>query len=272
MTQNKLTGRVSVIVSIIIIVLAALGATRRCGTGDSTLSEKYSRPGGDTLAVAIEMSPLTYTLRDDTAAGFDYQIIKDITASHGVPARFYPVAQLDKAFQGLYDGEYDLVVASIPATAKLKKYFPMTDAVYLDKQVLVQCTDTIHGPRITEQKQLMGDTVWIASGSPFRTRLRNMAAEIGDSIYIESSPKYSSEHLAILTALGEIKQAVVNEAVARHIARQYPNLDISTAISFNQFQCWAVAPGDSALLDSLNTWLGQFKETPAFRALADKYL
>lgn len=272
MTPNKLGGRVSVIVTVVIIALACLGVARRCGTDSSTLTEKYERPGGDTLSVAIEMSPLTYTLRNDTAEGFDYQIIKYITAAHDVPVRFCPIAQLDKAFQGLYDGEYDLVVASMPATAKLKEYFPMTNAVYLDKQVLVQRADTVNGPRITEQKQLMGDTVWIASGSPFRTRLRNMSSELGDSIFIESSPKYSSEHLAILTALGEVKQAVVNEAVARHIARQYPNLDISTAISFNQFQCWAVAPGDSALLDSLNTWLGQFKETPAFRHLADKYL
>ncbi|MBD5218805.1 MAG: transporter substrate-binding domain-containing protein [Bacteroidales bacterium] len=272
MNTKKLMGRVPAIVTVIILVLAGLGFARRCGTDSSTLAENYRRPGGDTLAVAIEMSPLTYTFQNDTAEGFDYQILKDISTAHSVPMRFYPVAQLDKAFQGLYDGDYDLLVASIPATTKIKEYFPVTDAVYLDKQVLVQRTDTVGGPRITEQKQLIGDTVWIASGSPFRTRLRNMAAELGDSIFIESSPKYSSEHLAILTALGEIKQAVVNEAVARHIARQYPNLDISTPISFNQFQCWAVAPGDSALLDSLNTWLHEFQATPAFRQLADKYL
>ena len=125
---------------------------------------------------------------------------------------------------------------------------------------------------MTSQEQLIGDTVWVAEGSPFNTRLRNMIRELGDSIVVVSEPGYSSEHLAIRTALGEVKQAVVNEAVARHIAKRYPCLDISTPISFNQFQVWAVAPGDTVLLDSLNVWVNEFKKTPQYRALADKYL
>lgn len=99
-----------------------------------------------------------------------------------------------------------------------------------------------------------------------------MSRELGESIYVVSPDKYSSEHLAILTALGEVKQAVVNEAIARRIAADYPILDIDTQISFNQFQCWAVAPGDSTLLDSLNVWLNSFKGTPAYHRLAEKYL
>lgn len=47
---------------------------------------------------------------------------------------------------------------------------------------------------------------------------------------------------------------------------------METPISFRQFQCWAVAPGDNALLDSLNTWLTQFKATEAYRKLTEKYL
>ena len=86
------------------------------------------------------------------------------------------------AFLGLYEHRYNLLVASIPSTSTLKKYFPLTDAVYLDKQVLVQLADSAggRGP-ILSQEQLRGDTVWIAEGSPFRTRLNNMAKELGDT-------------------------------------------------------------------------------------------
>ena len=188
-----------------------------------------------------------YTLRNDTAEGFDYQILRDIAAAHGLTVKFFPVAQLDEAFQGLYDHDYDMVVASMPATKALKEYFPLTDAVYLDKQVLVQRADSAGGRgKVLSQEQLLRDTVYVAEGSPFKTRLRNMSHELGETIYVETLPKYSSEHLAILTALGEVKQAVVSESVAKHIAHEYPQLDVSTPISFNQFQCWAVAPGDSA--------------------------
>lgn len=273
MKQNKIRGQAPIIIACVIIILGVIGMLRRCRQNDASIALEYIKPGGDTLAVAIEMSPLTYSLHNDTAEGFDYQILRDITAEHGIAAHFYPVANLEEAFRGLYNHTYDLLVGSLPTTNTLKTHFPVTDAVYLDKQVLVQRRDSIGGTApVKAQNQLIRDTVWVAEGSPYRTRLRNMSRELGETIYVESPPKYSSEHLAILTAIGEIKQAVVNEAIARRIAEDYPILDVETPISFRQFQCWAVAPGDSALLDSLNTWLLQFKGTSAYRRLCEKYL
>lgn len=273
MESKRINGRVPVLVAVLILVLGGLGLVRRCGHTDSALAREYVRPGGDTLAVAIEMSPLTYTLHNDTAEGFDYQILRDIAAEHGLTVEFFPIAQLDKAFLGLYNHEYNLLVASMPSTSALKKFFPLTDAVYYDRQVLVQRRTGAEGRGpVTSQEQLLRDTVWVTEGSPFKTRLRNMSAELGETIYVKTDPEYSSEHLAILTALGEVKQAVVSESVAKHIAGKYDNIDIETPISLNQFQCWAVAPGDSVLLDSLNSWLGSFRQTERYRQLVDRYL
>ena len=271
MTQNKYKGRLPIIITLIILVLAGLGLCRRCGQSDSTLSNDFVRPSGDTLAVAIEMSPLTYTLHNDTASGFDYELLRGMAEKHGVAVKFYPVSDLKTAFRGLYDGDYDMMVASMPSTNALKEYFPLTDAVYIDRQVLVQRADSLNPAYIGSQEELMGDTVWVVEGSPVGTRLANMTRELGDSVYIASKPGYSAEHLAIMTAMGEIPRAVVNDAVAAKIAADYPALDISTPISLSQFQCWAVAPGDSLLLDSLNTWLGEYKETPAFQRLNEQY-
>ncbi len=272
MKTNK-TGGMPVILSLIIIALGAIGYVRHFGSGDYAVAAKYEKPKGDTIAVAIEMSPLTYTLRNDTAEGFDYNMLSEIAAEHGVAVRFYPFSQLEPAFRDLYDRRYDILIASLTSTNSIKNFFALTEPVYLDRQVLVQRADTIggRGP-VTSQEQLMHDTVWVAEGSPFATRLRNMCKELGDTIFVMSSPRYSSEHLAILTALGEVRHAVVNEAVARDIAADYPELDINTPISFNNFQCWAVAPGDSVLLDSLNVWIKEFKQTRQYRRLADKYL
>ncbi len=267
----KISG--PLIVGIVIAIMIGIGIARRYRLEkNSELIEKYVRPGNDTLSVAIEMSPLTYTFRNDTAEGFDYLMLKDITEKHHIPVVFHPFAQLDDAFQGLYDGEYDLLVASIPSTKALKDFFPLTDAVYIDKQVLVQLKDSLSEKHISTQLELRGDTVWIPEGSPVQSRLRNLAHELGDTIVVVSDPRYSAEQLGILTALGNVRQAVINEAVARKIAKEYPALDISTPVSFSQFQCWAVAPGDSILLDSLNTWLSQFKETETFQMLSQRYL
>ena len=95
---------------------------------------------------------------------------------------------------------------------------------------------------------------------------------MGDTIYIESKPGLTSEHLVILTATGEIKQAVVNETVARRLGAKYPDIDISTPISLNQFQPWMLNKDKSALRDSLNVWIAEFKQTPEYKELVSKYL
>lgn len=273
MKKKSLSSRIPLFVGICVVILAIIGIYRRYGANQSTLALEYTRPGGDTLAVAIEMSPLTYNLSNDTAAGFDYEILSSIARQHGLKLKFEPVAGLEKAFQDLYDGQYDLFIGNIPSTARIKEYFPVTDAIYFDRQVLVQRADSIGGKGpISSQTQLMGDTVWLAEASPFKLRLNNLAHELGDTIYTRSEPGITSEHLVSLTAHGEVDKSVVSQAVARRMAHEYPQLDFSTPISFSQLQVWVVAPGDSTLLDSLNTWIADFKTTPAFNALEEKYL
>ena len=272
MNPKKLGGRLPVIIILAVVILAAIGIYRRHEGGKSTLADTYRRPRGDTLAVAIEMGPLTYNFRNDTAAGFDYEILRDIGRRHGVDMVFHPVGQLAEAFERLNEGDYDLLVASMPSTRTLKSYFPVTDPVYIDRQVLVQYADSTSDAYVASAAQLRGATVWLVEGSPFRTRILNMSSELGDSIHLATIPGQSAENLAMLTAKGLIPRAVVSEAAARRIAADYPGLSISTPVSLSHFQCWAVAPGDSVLLDSLNTWLAAFKTTPAFTALTQKYL
>lgn len=268
--MKHVTGRIILIVAVGLILIA-LGLYRYWRQ-DSGFGESYVRPAGDTVLVAIEMSPLTYTFVNDTAAGFDYEILKDISARHGVPMKFHPVGDLQEAFSMLYRGKYDMLVASMPSTSKLKRYFPLTDEIYLDNQVLVQRRDSAGNISVTSAPMLMGDTVYLAQGSPFMTRINNMCRELGDTVYVRSLPEYTSEHLALMTASGDIPRAVVSGAVARRIARERPELDVSVPLSLTQFQVWAVAPGDTALLDSLNSWIGSFKATEQYRELAAKYL
>jgi len=272
MIKNRHNNILTTLIVVAVLSLIAIGLLRRCEMSRSTLSNDFVRPGGDTLSVAIEMSPLTYTFSNDTAAGFDYEILRDIAAKHGLDLKIHPVGELENAFDDLYKGKYDILVASMPKTNALKKYFPLTDAVYLDRQVLVQLADSTSHKYVRAAHELAGDTVWLPDGSPYLLRLRNLSRELGDSVFVANKEGHSSELLAIMTALGKIPRAVVGEAVARRIAADYPDLDISTPVSLSQLQCWAVAPGDSVLLDSLNLWLDEFKATPQYNALVDQYL
>ncbi len=262
------------LVGVIAVLMVSAMFWRHCTGPDGRMSASPERTQGDaSISVAIEMSPLTYNLSADTASGFDYDVLVAIGRIHDLDFEFYPVVHVEKALEGLETGLYDLVVASVPATRELKSVYRLTEPVRVERQVLVQRRDTADSNAVVrEHRQLLRDTVWIVEASPYRSRLENLASELGDTIFIMSDPDYSAEHLAILTALGEIPRAVVGEAVARKVAADYPDLDVQTPVSFNQFQTWIVAPGHEALGDSLDSWLRQFKSTKQFERLAETYL
>lgn len=238
---------------VVFVVLLA----RNCSRADEKpFAREYHKSGGDTLDIAIEMSPTIYAISAGQVSGHDYELLQQISREHGIGMKFHPFVQLSEALDGLEQGDYDLVAASMPLTSDLKERFLMTDPVYLNREILVQHVDSNgkHGS-VTSQLQLARDTVWIAADSPFADRIGNLAAEIGDTIYIQSSPEYTAEHLFILVAKGIIKLAVVNETVAKAMRADYPQVDISTPVSFTQFQSWAVSPERPELLDSINAWL-----------------
>ena len=275
MNPQPIKGKLPILISLLTIVLALMWLVGRCSrSNENSIVQQYHRPGGDTLSIAIELAPTSYAFNGDSATGFDYEMIKDISKIHNIPIKFQPFAPLDYALSGLRKGDFDVVIANIPASSELHKEFNLTDEIFVDRQVLVRLKDTM-SDSIGEQPvqiKLLGDTVWISASSPFRNRLQNLSQELGDTIYILSDPEYNSEHLVLLTALGEIKQAVVNESVAKRLSADYPELDISTPISMSQFQPWIVGESKQSLRDSLNSWIKQYKETPEYQALLRKYI
>lgn len=228
--------------------------------------------GQDTLRVGIQISPLGVSTASDTLGGFYYDMIRQIASDNGLAITIDGFTQISAALEKLDRNDYDLVISDIPVTQNLREGYLFTNPIYADREVLVQRWDSIMGqPPISTQSELRGATVHISAQSPFITRLKNLSHEIGDTIYIIQDREYGPEQLMVMTSIGEIDNVVVNEHVAKAIARDYPNLDISLSLSFNQFQSWAVAKRDSVLLDSLNIYIDRFKDTPAFRSLIDRY-
>lgn len=267
-------GHMPVYIALLALVLAAMWMLSRCSHPQQTsVAATFGHPAGDTLAVAIEMSPLTYAYSGDTVAGFDYEMLRAICADHNRPVVFQPFAPLEYALKGLKNRTFDLVVANLPATSRLREEFGTTESIFTDRAVLVQRANPADSAAlITNTRQLDRQEVWVADGSSLQSRLEHLAAEAGQTIIIKSDPKYSAELLGIMVHQGCIPRAMINETVARQLKSDYPDLDISLPISFSQFQTWIVRKDDSELLRTLNDWITEFKSTPAYSALADKYM
>lgn len=239
-----------------LVVLAMVLIKQSSHKVTTPFSRSWVKSGGDTLDIAIELNPNIYRVVGDSISGRDYELLQNISRRHGVPMKFHPFVPLRHAMEGLDQGIYDILVASMPMTSNLRDYFLMTDPVYLDREILVQRLDSVtQMPKVTSQIELGGDTVWIAHSSPIAERINNLSAEIGDTIYIMSDPRYTAEHLIIMVNYGLIRLAVVNESVAKAMKKDYPYIDISTPVSFTQFQSWAVNKENHVLCDSLNSWL-----------------
>lgn len=267
-------GRVAFIIFLLMAALGTMFFLNKCSRENhAPFERREGHSGGDTIDVAIEVSPIMYSLASDTVSGLDYDMVRRMAASWSRPVKFHPFAPLEYALNGLESGRFDIVVSSLPSTTGMKERFSMSEPVYIDRQVLVQHLESPDSlPPIRTQTDLAGDTVWISKGSPYSGRIRSLAHEIGDTIFIETSDSHSAEHLFLLVAVGELPRAVVSSAVAAKMAPDYPTADISTPISFSQFQSWASAKERSGLADSINSWLSEFRLTEEYSELCKKYL
>lgn len=261
--------RVALMAAALCCVLMLFFMVSRCSHRHTSPFAGPVKSGGDTIDVAIEISPLSYSMAGDSISGLDYEMITRMTSMHGRPVRLHPFAPLKYALKGLEDGTFDIVISSLPSTRRLKDTLLLTDPVYLDREVLVQRRSDTTAVRRAED--LGGREVWLAEGSPLADRIHNLAAELGDTITVRSLPGHTAEHLVLLVSAGKIPNAVVNEGIARTVCNRDTTLAFDTPVSFTQFQTWAVSPHNPALRDTLNVWLRQFKNTSAYRTLLERH-
>ena len=242
------------LLALLAAAIAAMVLLGKCSREqNSPFSREFTHSGGDTLDVAIEFNGICYGVSGDSVFGRDYRIMQRISRAHGIPVKYHPFVPLAHATEGLIDGRYDIVIASMPLTVELKERFLMTDPVYLDREILIQHRHDTAPPPVRTPLDLGGDTVWLPEDSPYGSRIANLAREIGDTIYIRTLPGVNAEHLVVLTALGRIPRAVVPATAARRLMPRYSMLDTTVAVSFTQFQSWALR--DTTLRDSINHWL-----------------
>ncbi len=240
----------------LIVTLLLMAALRKCSI-DQLPPYPDTIAGGDTINVAIELSPIGVTSAGDSLSGYYYNLLRNLSAAHpdGPALKFHPYTSLQQALRGLSEGKYQVVVGDIPVTSELKQGYRFIPTGLVDKQVLVQKRDSAGEVTVKTPLDLAGKNVVVPADSPFIARLRNLSREIGDSIHITADDRYSAEVLILKVETGEIDRVVAGSYLANSIAARYPDLDTSVIVSFNQFRGWAVANEDTTTYRILKDWL-----------------
>lgn len=265
------TGRAWLYLLLLIIAVAAMFCLRQC-SADRAGHGQQSRPGGDTVNVGIEYSPLAVmSMGGDSLGGFGYELMNMLAATEGLSVNFHPVVRLGKALELLDSGYFDVVIAELPVTADFRSRYRFTEPIFVDRQVLVQRRDTAGKVTVRSQLDLGGHTVTLVAGSPAADRIASLSREIGDTIGISPDSLHSPEQLFLLTAAGEIPLSVINASTAHAMAPDYPDIDISKAVSFTQLQSWALTQRNKTLADSIDAALHRFMATEAYHNLLRRY-
>lgn len=225
------------------------------------------------LRVTTEYSPTSYYIDGDSILGLQYELCQAIAKVSGLEVQLNLEMSLTKSFQDLESGEIDVIARNIPITTENKELYIFTDPIWLNKQVLVQRTEKANGgiKPIHNQLMLGQKTLYLPKGSPALLRIHNLEEEIGDTIYTHEDELYSDEQLIIMVAKGDIDFAVCDQQSAKKMKERFPQIDISTDISFTQLQSWAIRKESPILLDSLNLWLRKAKESDNFKKIFQHY-
>jgi ABC-type amino acid transport substrate-binding protein len=240
-------------VILLVLVLLTMFLIRITGRG-------YTRDLQDILKEKT-LNVVTEINLEDSVSEFQYALCKYIGKRSGLTVQIFSENNFDLCLKGLQNKTYDVFARNISITNENKKYLAFTIPITVSNQVLVQRKENKEDTAqifIRNQIDLADKTVYAIRNSAAVLRLKNLSEEIAEPVHIREISDHSSESLIGMVCSKEIDYAVIDKALAQKIALQFPEIDYSMNIGFNQLQAWAVRPSSTVLLDSLNVWITDF--------------
>jgi len=129
-----------------------------------------------TLRVVTEYSSIGYFVEDNQIKGFQYELIKRFADSLGLALDFTVEPDLQKSIAGVNNGDYDLIMRTLPVTLELKKELNFSEPLIKSQLVLVQRInkkDKDSTP-IRGAMDLDSITIYVTPNSPYLMRLKHI--------------------------------------------------------------------------------------------------
>jgi membrane-bound lytic murein transglycosylase F len=235
----------------------------------------------DTLIAITGYNAYSYFIYRGQPMGYEYELLNLFAKSLGVHLKIIVERDLEQMFTDLETDKGDLIAYSLTITAERRKRVAFTIPLRSTKQVLVQrrpdgwrrmTLDQIRKRIITSPLQLAGKDIYVASGSAYIERLKNLSEEIGGGInIIVADSNLTTEDLIRMVAEKEIDYTVADEEIALMNQAYYYNLDVSLEISLPQYVAWAVRKTSVHLLRKLNEWISHEKKRNDYYVIYQRY-
>ncbi len=248
--------------------------------------EKYGRIGladiieRGVLRATTDYNSTNYFIYRGEPMGYHLDLLKHFSAHIGVDLELSVTNDLQESIERLMEEDgYDIIAKNLTVTNARRHYLNFTEPHSQTRQVLVQRkpdhwynmrSSDIEDQLIRIQLELAGKTVHVQKHSASVSRLHHLMDEIGDTIYIVERQE-GVEKLMEEVANGEIDYTVSDDNLARLNEVYYASIDTRTPLSFEQNLSWAVRNDSDELLEAVNEWLIEFKQTRQYAEIYNKY-
>ena len=232
------------------------------------------------IRAVTNVNQTSYFIYKGEPMGFHFELLKKFADQQELELEIIPSNDIDEALEYLQTGAADLVAIGLSVSADRKEMMRFTEPLIQATQVLVQrrpagwnrmTADEIAEKLVINQLDLAGKTIYVQKGSSYAQRLYNLERESGMDIGVIEVP-FDAEELARQVARGEIEYTVCDDYMLNIIGSLYPELDLSTPVSFPLNIAWSVRKdGTDGLVAELNRWIKGFKTTREYARLEKKY-
>jgi membrane-bound lytic murein transglycosylase F len=223
------------------------------------------------LIAITNNTPTSYFIYKGKPMGYQYQLLRDFTKHLGVDLEIKIIPSIPDALDSLKLLKADIVASGLTILGDRKQHVDFSIPITQTHQVLIQKIpeDLLSKSKSLMEKrllrdvtQLAGKEVYVEEGSSYIDRLHNLQDEIGDSINIITySGEIGIDSIMKMVSTGQIDYAISDQYTSNFFLRYYSNLDIETSVSLNQNIAWAVPKNSNSLMDTINSWIIQNRNT-----------
>lgn len=245
------------------VLLVAVASIVVAGCGGSDSSGGPSGGGGEKLTVGSDVPypPFEDFGKSKTEfVGFDVELMEAVAEATGREAEFQDTS-FATIFTFLAQGKFDAVASAATITEEREETVDFTNPYYLSEQaILVE-----EGGEIDSVEGLKGATVGVQKG----TTGEEFVEEKGEAGELRS---YSTGPDAVnALKAGTVDAVVIDIPVAENAVEAGGGIKLSAAIPTEEEYGFAVAQGDTELLEELNEGLKEVEEDGTYAKIYEKW-
>jgi polar amino acid transport system substrate-binding protein len=247
----------------VLLAMPMLASSAKAGSLDEI------KKRGLIVATEDDFRPFEF-VKDGQPTGFDNELIEDLRkyAPFEIKQQILPWTGI---LAGVSTGKYDAAITAVIITkerlASLEFTSPIADAThfYLKRK---------GDKSISSIKDLNGKTVGVQAGSAMLARLPELSAmlekeggKLGKVVEYTSYPEAYQD-----LALGRVDYVVNTVINLQTLVVEKPGtFELGQAVSGKSYPAWAVAKGNTELLNFLNGFIAKEKESGRFAELQKKW-